>query len=53
MKKKVVGLRSTTKGEIKDLIKSYESNGYKVIHKTHYEDGRPLAFNGVLILEKQ
>lgn len=48
----VVGLKTATPEEIKALTSKYRKWGYYVYHKTTHDDGRPLPYNGVLILKR-
>lgn len=49
----VIGLKTATQNEIRDMIKFYKQKGYKVIHKTHFENGERLPYNGTITVDRR
>jgi len=47
------GLRSSTKSEIAELIKTLEKLGAHVEHVTHHKDKTKLPFNGMLLINQK
>ena len=43
-----IGLKTATKGEIIQYLKTIRKYGAKAVHKTHASDGSKLPFNGVI-----
>ena len=35
------------------MIEFYKKKGYKVVHKTHLENGKKLPYNGVLEVDRR
>jgi hypothetical protein len=50
--RKSVGLRDATAEEIPELILRFQEEGYHVVHKTKYSNGKALPYNGILLLKE-
>jgi len=49
----LIGLKPCSQKEILEMIEFYKEKGYKVTHKTCFEDENKLLYNGVLEVDRR
>ena len=49
----LIGLKSCSQEEILEMMEFYKEKDYKVVHKTHLENGNKLPYNGVLEVDRR